>query len=266
MARRDVVALAVDALQVEEQLLDDLVGGLDDAGWARPTPSPGWAVHEQIGHLALSEEWATLAATDPEAFGAMLDDIVADLGAFAHEAEARIRERPASAVLTWWRTQRAATLDAVRSLPEGTRIPWFGPPMSVRSFLTARLMETWAHGQDVRDALGVDPSVSDRLRDIAHLGVITRRFTYANRGREAPDAEVRVELRSPSDETWAWGDEDLPDRVVGKALDFCLVVTQRRNVADTGLVVEGPVADEWMRIAQVFAGPPTDPPRSRAPR
>lgn len=263
--RAHAVAAVAEALQIEAQLLDDLVAGLDDAGWSRPTPAEGWTVRHQIGHLALSEEWAALAATDPDAFAAMLADVVADLDAFALRAERQIGERDPAATLTWWRTGRDTTVNAVRALPDDTRIPWFGPPMSARSFLTARLMETWAHGQDVRDALGAEPSASDRLRDIAHLGVITRRFAYTNRGLEAPDADVRVELTSPSGATWTWGDEGLADRVAGDALDFCLVVTQRRNVADTALAVEGPAATDWLRIAQVFAGPPTDPrpPRSR---
>jgi uncharacterized protein (TIGR03084 family) len=248
------------ALETEEGLLDDLVANLDEPGWQQETPAPGWRVHDQIGHLAVSEEWATKAVVEPAAFTAMLDEAIEDLAAFAAASEARVRSRSHAEVLGWWRDQRRSTVAAVRGLPDGTRIPWFGPPMSARAFLTARLMETWAHGQDVRDALGAPPSTSDRLRDIAHLGVITRAFAYANRGLEVPDVPVRVELRSSSGDTWTWGEPDAPNRVSGTALDFCLVVTQRRNVADTDLRVDGAPAREWMSIAQAFAGPPTDPP------
>jgi len=128
--------------------------------------------------------------------------------------------------------------------------------MAARSFITARLMETWAHGQDVRDSLGLAPEASGRLRHVAHIGVRARPFAYATNQRDLPAGDIRVELRSPDGETWAWGDETAPDRVVGDALDFCLVVTQRRHVDDTALDVAGPLAAEWMSIAQAFAGPP----------
>lgn len=250
------------ALETEEHLLDEIVADLDAATWARPTPAPRWTIHTQIGHLAVSEDWATLAATNPEAFATMMHRVAEDPVEFGRGAERQIHDRPNGAVLAWWRTQRAATIAAARALPDGTRVPWFGPPMSVRSFLTARLMETWAHGQDVRDALGLEPSVSDRLRDVAHLGVVTRAFAYANRGLATPDDPVSVVLSSPCGELWKWGPDDAEDRVQGPALDFCLVVTQRRNVASTALGVRGNAAEDWMRIAQVFAGPPTDPPAS----
>ena len=144
--------------------------------------------------------------------------------------------------------------------------------MSARSFVTARLMEAWAHGQDVADALDVSRPASDRLRHVAHLGVIARGWSYTTRGLTPPTGEVRVELSGPHGEQWTWGDADVADRVRGTALDFCLVVTRRRHAADTPLQTEGPLAAEWMAIAQAFAGPPrADPPprpvaAARAPR
>jgi uncharacterized protein (TIGR03084 family) len=128
--------------------------------------------------------------------------------------------------------------------------------MSLASFATARLMETWAHGQDVADALGARREPTQRLKHIAHIGVRTRGFSYAQHGRTAPDGDVRVELDAPDASRWTWGSEDAPDRVTGPALDFCLVVTQRRHVADTALKTEGPLAEEWLSIAQAFAGSP----------
>jgi uncharacterized protein (TIGR03084 family) len=135
--------------------------------------------------------------------------------------------------------------------------------MGAKSFVTARLMETWAHGQDVADALGAERPATDRLRHIAQLGVITRGWTYVNRGVEPPAGDVRVELAAPSGEVWTWGPEDAAGRVTGPALDFCLVVTQRRHVDDTVLLVEGAVARDWLEKAQAFAGPPTDGPQAR---
>ncbi len=117
-------------------------------------------------------------------------------------------------------------------------------------------METWAHGQDVADALGVPREPTGRLRHIAHLGVRTFGFCFRLHGRPVPDPPVRVELTAPDGTTWAWGPAGARDRVTGPALDFCLVVTQRRHLTDTALEVHGPVATEWISIAQAFAGAP----------
>jgi uncharacterized protein (TIGR03084 family) len=129
--------------------------------------------------------------------------------------------------------------------------------MSTMSFVTARLMETWAHGQDIADALEMPRTATSRLRHIAHLGVRTRSNSYVVRGLAGPVTPVTVALTGPAGESWVWEESESPgDRIQGSALDFCLVVTQRRNVADTGLVVEGSTASQWMSIAQAFAGPP----------
>ncbi len=130
--------------------------------------------------------------------------------------------------------------------------------MAARSFITARLMETWAHGQDVADALGIDRRPSARLRHVAHLGVRARPFSYAVNGLTMPDADVAVRLIGPDGEPWQWGPSDAnpPNMVSGSALDFCLVVTQRRHLADTTLTIAGDAAVEWMAIAQAFAGGP----------
>lgn len=128
--------------------------------------------------------------------------------------------------------------------------------MSALSSVTARLMETWAHGQDVADALGVLREPTDRLRHVAHLGVQTFGFTFRNNGREVPQVPVRVELLAPSGASWTWGPEDAADRVTGSALGFCLVATQRRHVDDTDVTTTGPVAAEWVAIAQTFANTP----------
>jgi uncharacterized protein (TIGR03084 family) len=128
--------------------------------------------------------------------------------------------------------------------------------MSALTFTTARLEETWGHGQDVADALGVRRVDTDRLRHIAHLGVLTRGYSFTNQGRPAPTEDVRVELVSPSGERWVWGAETARHRVTGSARGFCLVVTRRRHLADTDVVAEGAIAVAWMTIAQAFAGPP----------
>jgi uncharacterized protein (TIGR03084 family) len=264
-ARAAVEEVARD-LAAEEQALDDLVAALDEAGWSKPTPAQGWDVRANIGHLASSEELASLAATDEAAFRARLQEALENLEEFSSGLPGDLATLSPHDLLERWRGLRTRTIDAVRATGPDERIPWVGPSMRGRAFLTARLMETWAHGRDVFDALGATQPATDRLRHIAHLGVITRSFAYANRGLEAPDVEVRVELGPPDGgEPWVWGPVDAADRVTGSAEDFCLVVTQRRNAADTDLRVEGPAARDWIDHAQCFAGPPTEPPlRGRA--
>ena len=144
---------------------------------------------------------------------------------------------------------------ALREFPEGQRMPWFGPPMSPASMATARFMETWAHGLDVYHALGIDPPVTDRIRNVAHLGVRTRNFSYSVHGIEPPAEEFRVQLTAPSGETWAWGPEDAAQSVTGSAYDFCQLVTQRIHRDDTDLVAVGDDAEKWLSVAQAFAGP-----------
>jgi uncharacterized protein (TIGR03084 family) len=241
-------------LQAEQEALEAILEGLDTAGWDTPTPAPGWMVRDQISHLGTTDRTATTAAAEPERF---ITEIA------TQERQARMarqleigRQLQGSALLAWWRSGRTTMLAVFRGLEPGQRIPWFGPAMSAVSFATARLMETWAHGQDIVDALGCERPVTERLQHVAHIGVQARPFSYRTCGQEPPTEAVRVELLSPAGALWTWGEADAGNRITGSALDFCLVVTQRRHPADTGLRLQGPLAQEWMHLAQAFAGPP----------
>jgi uncharacterized protein (TIGR03084 family) len=256
----------LDDLDAEHRDLDALVAPLSESEWGRATPAPGWAVRDQLSHLAFFDDAALWAMTDPPAFAALVERAMAGGDPMQEHLE-RGRTMTGARLLDWWRSSRAAMIDATKALPDGARIPWFGPPMGTLSFVSARLMETWAHGQDVADTFGIARRPTARLRHIAHLGVRTRAFSYVVRGREPSPVPVRVTLTGAIDEVWEWDDGGATsERVEGAALDFCLVVTQRRHVADTELIVEGEAAMEWMAIAQAFAGPPgpgrpTDQPR-----
>lgn len=250
----------LDDLVDEQAALDDVVTAVPVDAWGLPTPAEGWTVRDQIWHLTYFDAQAVRSATDPDGFGSAMDDILADPVGWEARVVAEGREPSVDQLLNAWRDGRASMARTLRDLEPGARLPWYGPPMSAMSFATARLMETWAHGQDVVDGLeatGVPARPpTDRLRHIAHLGVRTRGFSYGVRGREAPEGDVRVELSAPSGAPWSWGDPSSADRITGPALDFCLVVTQRRNVADVDLAATGPLAAEWMSIAQCFAGGP----------
>lgn len=250
----DIDRLLTD-LYDEHADLDTVVVGLDPQLWDTPTPAAPWSVRDQISHLAFFDEHATLAVAEPARFEANLATIAEDIQGFIDAPIEMGRALPETEVLNWWRGARTQMLRAFWDADTSVRIPWFGPPMSFASFVSARLMETWAHGQDVVDALGAEREPTERLHHVCHLGVRARRNSYAARGMDFPGGDVRVTLTSPNGDTWTWGESET-DVVSGPALDFCLVTTQRRHLADTSLDVRGPLAQEWMSIAQAFAGPP----------
>ncbi|MEH3155179.1 MAG: TIGR03084 family metal-binding protein [Gordonia paraffinivorans] len=251
----------VDDMTAEGAALDDLVAGLDDTQWQTPTPAEGWTIADQIGHLAWTDHVATVSATDPDRFGVVFAEGAADPANFIDDAAREMAARPD--LLDQWRRTRADLAQALLAVPDGTKLAWFGPSMSPASMATARIMEMWAHGQDVADALGVTVAPTERLKAVAHIGARTRDFAYILRGKTPPATPFRIELTGPSGEEWTWGPDDATDRVSGSALDFCLLVTQRRAPEDLGLTVVGDDAAEWVRIAQCFAGAPGP---GRAPR
>ncbi|MCL1594255.1 MAG: TIGR03084 family metal-binding protein [Actinomycetia bacterium] len=246
----------VTDLQAEQQALDTVIGAIDPSAWRLPTPAPAWDVGDQIGHLTFFDERAAMAIRDEEAFSAELDRASADMGAYMASHLATARSSSPREQLNQWRSARVQVLKALASLEPSTRVPWYGPGMSARSFATARIMETWAHGQDIIDAIGVHRTPTNRLRHIAFLGVRTMAWSFTINGIDVPDQPVHVDLSGPDGDRWVWNEGCEENNVRGTAEDFCLVTTQRRHVSDTDLVVEGTIADRWMNIAQAFAGPP----------
>jgi uncharacterized protein (TIGR03084 family) len=251
----------IEDLRDEHDALDVVVGQIDDAQWQCVTPSPGWSVADQIAHLTYFDEAAALAMLDPGRFRAHRDELVAH--AIEHGIDqstlAPLRRLNHHQLLERWRAAFWALDDAAAGLAEDARIEWFGPSMGAKSFLSARLMETWAHGTDIVDALGAYRPPTERLIHIAQLGFNTRRWSYQVRGETMPDGDVRLVLLSPAGATWTFGPDDAEDTVSGLAEEFCLVVTQRRHVEDTSLRA-GRLGMDWLRRAQAFAGSPTSGP------
>jgi uncharacterized protein (TIGR03084 family) len=244
-------------LAAEHASLDLVVADLPATAWATPTPAAGWDVGDCISHLCFFDEAATLALTDGAAFEVHRDDLIASMtsGGAPDVAIGRDGAGPAQ-LLARWRAARHAYLDAAATHPGG-RVPWYGPPMSVASFTTARVMEFWAHGADVRDALGLPLEAGPRLRHVIHIGVTARPFAFAVHGATDPGDPIRVEAAAPDGTTWTWGPAEAPDRVTGSALDLALLLTQRRHRSRTDVTATGPTAVAWLEIAQAFAGPPT---------
>jgi uncharacterized protein (TIGR03084 family) len=251
----DMAALLAD-LAAESADLTGMLAPLTGAQWDLPTPAAGWAVRDQVSHLAYFDEAATLTATDPDRFRDEASVLMEGGGDFTEGVARAYRTMIPGDLMDWLARARAEYLRVFAGLDPAQRLPWYGLPMSAASSVTARLMETWAHGQDIADAVGERREPTARLHHVAHLGVATRGFSFQLRGQPVPDAPVRVMLTAPDGSAWAWGPPDAADRVEGPALDFCLLVTQRRHRDDTKLQATGAVASAWLDLAQAFAGPP----------
>ena len=245
---------------------DALHAALVDApadAWRGPTQFKQWTFDDVVGHLYMFDCAAECAARGREPLQAFLQDITAALTGgqtFQQCTREWLRGCSGLALLERWRGQYAQVATKFADFEPDRRLPWVGPDMGARSFISARQMEVWSHGQAIFDALGRDRVEHDRLYNVAVMGVNTFGWTFAVNRREVPAGRPYVRLTSPSGVTWEWHDPTSVERVEGSAVEFCRVVTQTRNVADTSLQVTGPVAQEWMSLAQCFAGPPQRPP------
>jgi len=249
-------AVLID-LTAEGDELDQLVSVIEPNRWRAATPSPGWTIAHQIGHLAASNRFAALALTDPAGFAARRSQLAPSLDEANDAAAADAAVLPPGDLLAEWRDSRASVIAALSAVPAGERIEWIVGPMSPASMASTLLMELVGHGQDIRDALQVAWSPTDRIFHLARLGVRTRDFAYRSRGLEPPVQEFCVELTAPSGELWTFGPLDAPQRVAGPAADFALLVTRRRHRSDLHLTAEGDDADEWLNFAQAYVGPPS---------
>ncbi len=257
----DAYQLLLDDLAAEQQYLDAQLADTSDAVWEQDTPCRGWMVRDVIAHLAEVDDSAARVASG--AASSMDGGERSDDG-LRSGLQDRSRYMTRLQLVDWWRAARGRLQEALRPLDARARLPWAGPPMSARSFATARLMECWSHGLDALDGARLEPVHSDRLQHIAHLGYITRQFAYQTRGLEPNTEPLRVELTLPSGASWSRGESDTPHVISGAAPDFCRVVTQRVHYRDTALrYTDGP-AEEFLQIAQAFAGPPGEgrPPTS----
>ncbi len=249
----DMSELVTD-LAAETEVIEQMLAGVPHEAWDQPTPAEGWLIRDQIAHLAYFDESAVTSVLDPERFKAEARAHIAVGMDFPDRLVREQRSMSVPDLHAWFRRARLALITETGERDPKERVPWYGPSMSLASSVTARIMETWAHGQDIADALGVTREPSMRLRHIAHIGVGARAYSFAVRELEVPEAPIRVELDAPDGSIWAWGPEDASDRITGPALDFCLLVIQRRHRDETKLEITGPAADTWMSIAQAFAG------------
>ena len=232
-----------------KRVLDQLE--LED--WSKNTPFKNWTVNQVIQHLHGSDKMAVLALKDSKKFIETRADPKHVVAIMNPEEEGLFL------LDTWWEYFIEMCTLLGESDPK-RRVPWFGPDMGVMMFTTARQMESWSHGQDIFDMFGMLRVNSNRLKNIAVIGVKTYGWTFANRKLDVPGPAPYVRLESPNGEIWEFNDPSNINCVVGDAVEFCHVVTQGRNISDVNLKVLGEPATQWMNIAQCFAGPPEDPP------
>jgi uncharacterized protein (TIGR03084 family) len=257
-SKGDVMALdypkLLADLRVESDLVIERLTALAEDHWTLPTPAQGWSIRDQVSHLAFFDDSTILALRDAREFRSHADELMAAGMDFPDRIAKQHRAMAPAMLLKWFIDSRRRLLSTFMVEDPRRRLLWFGPDMSVASSATARLMETWAHGQDIYDALGLTHPASPGLRGIVHLGVATFAFSHTVHGLPVPNDTVRVELRSPTGELWTWGPLDATNSITGTATDFVLTVTQRRNWRETGLIADGAVASGWLNIAQAFAG------------
>lgn len=243
--------------------MDDRVALLGPDRWHLETPFDHWTVLDQVAHIALFDHEALMAIEEPVRFRERAQRIMEIIRSEVHWPEQLnllLGPDGPDRLLARWRDIRTRLLGRLQVMSPGDRLPWYGPDMAARSFATARLMETWAHGQDIFDTFRIRRINGAGLKHVAHLGVTTFAWSFRIRGLTVPDVRPRVELSGPLGEPWEWGEPHGENRIWGDAAEFCLVVTQRRNVADTRLHFQGEHAGKWLSIAQAFAGVPQEPP------
>ena len=249
--------------RIEADELHDFVKDLPAEDWEKPTGFKEWTPWDIIAHLHFFDGVSLASVDGEEAFANTRDAYVAQASQGMTNAEIARKHFGAIApgeLMKRWQTPCHELTEQLGASDPKRRLPWFGPDMGVRMFTTARYMETWAHGQAIYDLRCATRPLSDRIRNIAVIGVKTFGWTYVNRKLPVPPMPPHVRLEAPSGEVWEWNEPDDTNCVRGSAQDFCQAVTQVRNVADTALEVVGDTATHWMSIAQCFAGPPEEPP------
>jgi len=265
-----MLQVSVD-LREEVDELHAFLRTLKAGDWERETGFMQWTPWDVVAHLHFFDLVSLTSLEGEQAFARERDALIEAILAGRKNREIareRFGELAAAELMTRWQDTAHILADALGGSDPKRRLPWFGPDMGVQMFTTARYMETWAHGQEIYDLVGVSRTHTDRIKNIVTIGMKTFGWTFVNRKLEIPGAPPYVRLVAPSGDIWESSEPSDSECIRGDAVEFCQVVTQTRNIADTKLEVTGPVATRWMSIAQCFAGGAVDPPApgTRGPR
>ncbi len=243
----------LDDLATEQRTLQEDLRAIDADDWFRPTPARGWDVRDTVSHLADTDEVVMDTCRDGDRSLNVWGARLASSEDVTYWGVLRGRRLPGYEVLGWWEKTSTRERAVLADLDPMTRVQW-GLGMRPRSLITARLMEVWAHGLDVRTALGLPIIDTDRLRHVVWLGYRALPYAFSRSERERPPGELRIELESPSGgDSWVFGPEDAPNRITGPASQFCRVFVQRMTRGEaTGLSAKGEAADAALDVARAF--------------
>ena len=252
--------LVINDLRAEGDELYAFLQTLEGDDWERVTGFKNWTITDVVAHLYFGDYLALTSCRDSEEFLAFLTEVRATKLSLVDYTRQWLNDPAGPNMLERWREQFLLMCERFANTDPEERFLWAGPDMGIRMFATARLMETWAHSWEVYDVLGLSRKQSDRISHIATIGAKTYGWTFANRKLDKPGPAPYLSLSLPSGELWECNTPQQDNYISGDAVEFCQVVTQVRNIADTQLEVSDGAASQWMAIAQCFAGPPEQPP------
>ena len=247
-------------LVAEQQALDQFLQRINERQWNLPTSAPGWSIKDTVSHLAHAEQFAAQVLAEGES-------VVADLGMDNIDKWTEVgvkegREKRYQQVIEWWRNSRADVVDALSRIEGNVRVPWISGDMSARAFATLRLMETWAHGLDIKDAMDglltfdeeeEDPTAdTPRIRHVAWLAHRMLPYAFAEAGEEFPETGIRLELMGPSYSRWVYGPEDAADVIKGLAGEWCRIAVHRLDSTATSLKTEGDNAETAIKVVRAY--------------
>lgn len=247
-------------LVAEQQSLDQFLQRIHERDWKLPTPAKGWTIHDTVSHLAYTETFAAeVIARGQE----VIDEAhLTDVDEWTQRGVTEGRSKRYQEVIEWWRNGRADVVDALSRMDARDRVPWVINSMSAKAFATLRLMETWAHGLDIRAAMeGRLPVTEDdeevdadspRLRHVAWLAHRMLPYAFAEAGEDYPAGGIRLQLMGPKYASWVFGPTDAENIIRGAAAEFCRVAVHRLDASETGLKAVGDSAEIALRVVRAY--------------
>jgi uncharacterized protein (TIGR03084 family) len=243
-------------LTAEHRALASLLTSMSTGDWGRASAAAGWTIRDQVAHLADTEEVAADTLTGgPRAFAHAVSGY-RTAEEFTAAGCRRGDGRSPAELIRWWADASARTRELLARQDPGQRVAWgFGLP--AETFAAARLMEHWAHGLDIRDALGLPVTETARLRHVAALGLGTLRYALARaRVRWPAGRALRLELADADGTCYRFGPPDATDVLRGPLLEWCRTAVQRRSGRDGGLPAAlrptGELAELAVRHARAY--------------
>ena len=255
----DLTSIVTD-LRAEGEELYQFLRTLDEDDWSRATAFKSWTINDVVAHLYFGDYLGVTSHKDGEAFQRFMTEVQSSGLTLAAFTRQWLNSLSGLEMLEQWHQQFLEMCELFAASDPRLRLTWAGPDMGIQMFATARLMETWAHSWAIYDLLGVPRKQNDRIKHIATIGVKTYQWTFVNRELTPPGPAPHISLQAPSGTCWQWNTQQDNNFISGDAVEFCQVVTQVRNIADTDLKLAGKPAEQWMALAQCFAGPAEEPP------